>query len=116
VLEHNTAAVVFGGTITPYPTVTSATEEYNGSTWTSVTGMTTGRQFVSGSPAGTQNAAIAFAGQSTAGTSVSTATEEYNGTSWAAGGNCSQGANGCAGMATGAAGLIAWISEPTATI
>jgi hypothetical protein len=53
-----TAALAFGG-YTP-PATTAATEEYNGSTWTSVNSMNTARRYVGG--AGTQTAALAFGG------------------------------------------------------
>jgi hypothetical protein len=57
--------------------VTGATEEYDGSTWTSVNPMNTARDRLGG--AGIQTAALGFGGYSTANTG---ATEEYDGTSW----------------------------------
>jgi hypothetical protein len=58
--------------------VTGATEEYNGSTWTSnPTGLNTARRLVVG--CGTQTAALAFGGYITTNQS---ATEEYDGSTW----------------------------------
>jgi L-2-hydroxyglutarate oxidase LhgO len=53
-----TAALAFGGT----PPVTAATEEYDGTSWTSSTSMTTARVVLAG--AGTQASALAFGGYS----------------------------------------------------
>jgi hypothetical protein len=69
-----TAGLGFGGYDTA---LTAATEEYNGSTWTSVTSLNTARGNLGG--CGTQTAALAFGGQ----TPVTGATEEYNGSIWA---------------------------------
>jgi hypothetical protein len=58
---------------------TGATEEYDGSTWTTSSGsLNTARRDYPGS-AGTQTAALAFGGFDTA---VTGATEEYDGNSW----------------------------------
>ena len=65
-----TAAVAFGGT----PPVTGATEEYDGSTWTSSPGsLNTARRLLAG--AGTQTAALGFGGFPPA----TAATEEWTG-------------------------------------
>jgi hypothetical protein len=70
-----TAALAFGGYTT---TDTAATEEYDGSTWTSnPTGLNTARRLLGG--CGTQTAALGFGGLSTAAVA---ATEEYNGSAW----------------------------------
>jgi hypothetical protein len=64
-----TAALGFGGEPT-----TGATEEYDGTSWTSnPTGLNTARNDIGG--AGTQTAALAFGGYSP----WTTATEEYTG-------------------------------------
>jgi hypothetical protein len=56
-----TAAVAFGGYIDPLANYTGATEEYDGSTWTSnPTGLNTARGELAG--AGTQTAGLAFGG------------------------------------------------------
>jgi hypothetical protein len=71
-----TAALAFGGR---YPPTTGATEEYDGTTWTTSPGsLNTARYLLGG--AGTQTAALAFGGQP--GTGYTTATEEYDGSTW----------------------------------
>jgi hypothetical protein len=68
-----TAALGFGG----IPPVTGATEEYDGSTWTSnPTGLNTARDRLAG--CGTQTAALAFGGLPP----ITGATEEYDGSTW----------------------------------
>jgi hypothetical protein len=62
--------LAFGGNIT---VVQSATEEYDGSTWTSVNSMNTARSGLGGN--GTQSTALAFGGI-ISGTPLA-ATEEY---------------------------------------
>jgi hypothetical protein len=70
-----TAALAFGGDNPP--PVTGATEEYDGSTWTtSPVSLNTARNFLGG--AGTQTAALAFGGFHT-GTANTAATEEWTG-------------------------------------
>jgi hypothetical protein len=71
-----TEALAFGGYI-PGPIIFSATEEYNGTSWTTVNSLNTARQDLGA--AGTQTAALAFGGK----TPRTGATEEYDGTSWA---------------------------------
>jgi hypothetical protein len=67
-----TAALAFGGG------PGTATEEYNGSTWATVTpGLNTARSGLAG--AGIQTAALAFGGD---GPPITGATEEYNGATW----------------------------------
>jgi hypothetical protein len=74
-----TAALAFGGNIPP---TTGATEEYDGSTWTSnPTGLNTARRTLGG--CGTQTAALAFGGGYESYYSFRTgATEEYDGSTW----------------------------------
>jgi hypothetical protein len=61
-------------------TITGATEEYNGATWTTSPGsLGTARYSLAG--CGTQTAGLAFGGYT--GTANTGATEEYDGTSWA---------------------------------
>jgi hypothetical protein len=70
-----TAALAFGG-----QPLTGATEEYDGSTWTSSPGsLNTTRYGLAG--AGIQTAALAFGGISP-GPTVTGVTEEYNGATW----------------------------------
>jgi hypothetical protein len=60
---------------------TGATEEYDGSTWTTSPGsLNTARRSLAG--AGTQTAALAFGGNAPF-TANTGATEEYDGSSWA---------------------------------
>ena len=69
------------------PFATTATEEYNGSTWTSVNSMTTARY--AGGGAGIQTSALAFGGNPDSTPlpgPYSNATEEYDGTNWTNGG------------------------------
>ena len=68
-----TAALAFGGASGPAPQ--TATESYNGTSWTSVNGLNTGRPGLGG--AGIQTLALAFGGSPATG-----ATELWNGTSW----------------------------------
>jgi hypothetical protein len=73
-----TAALGFGGYTWPPATNRSATEEYDGTSWTSnPTGLNTARWGLAG--AGTQTAALGFGG--TTG-SLTGATEEYDGSTW----------------------------------
>jgi hypothetical protein len=63
------------------PPFTGATEEYNGSTWTSnPTGLNTARAFLGG--CGTQTAALGFGGELPGSPNITTATEEYDGSTW----------------------------------
>jgi hypothetical protein len=87
----STAFLIGGGqdSSTPGPPfATTATEEYNGASWTSVNPMNTARY--AGGGAGTQTSALAFSGNPDSTPlpgPYSNATEEYDGTSWTTGGN-----------------------------
>jgi hypothetical protein len=71
-LQH----LAFGGTT---GTNTGATEEYNGTSWTTSPGsMNTARQALAG--AGTQTAGLAFGGITAP--TIRSETEQYDGTSW----------------------------------
>jgi len=78
-----TAALAFGGNLFP-PSFQSATEEYNGSIWTSSSPIITARGSLNLGVAGTQTAALAIGGSSPARIAN---TELYNGTSWVADAN-----------------------------
>ena len=68
------------------PSVTNATEEYNGSSWTAGGNLTTATQTNGG--AGTLTSGLSFGGQAPAVSPIYTSvTNEYNGTSWTAGGS-----------------------------
>jgi hypothetical protein len=69
-----TAALAFGGGVSPGATPTTATESYDGSTWTSVNSMNTSRRYISG--CGTQTLALAASGFPGGGV------EEWDGSTW----------------------------------
>jgi hypothetical protein len=69
-----TAGLAFGGNT---GAVSAATEEYDGSTWTTGGNMNTARKYLAG--AGIQTSALGFGGISTANTA---ATEQYDGATW----------------------------------
>jgi hypothetical protein len=92
-----TAALGFGGDIPP---ITGATEEYNGTSWTSSKFMNTARTYLTG--AGTQTAALAFGGTLPPFTG---ATEEYDGTSWTTVNSLNTARNTLGGAGTTSAAL-----------
>ena len=69
-----TAGLAFGGT--PIPSNGTATEEYNGSSWTAGGALNTARKTLAGG--GLQTAGLAFGGSPP----TTGATEKYNGSSW----------------------------------
>jgi len=71
-----TAALKFGGRLTPGP-ASASTESWNGTSWTAVNDLNTGKYGLGG--AGTQTSALAFGGFISADTAQ---TESWNGTSW----------------------------------
>ena len=68
-----TAGLAFGGLVPPF---TTATEEYDGNSWTTVNSMNTARWWLAG--AGTQTAGLAFGG-SPIPPGAGAATEEWTG-------------------------------------
>ena len=83
-----TAGLVFGGQNPGNTAMQTATEEYNGSTWTSnPSGLDTGRAPIGS--AGTQTAGLAFGGRTAFSPPYgdTAETEEYNGSAWTAGGD-----------------------------
>ena len=76
-----TAALAFGGQTPPGTAVTAATEEYDGSSWTSSGSLNTARQFIGYAGQAPQSAALAFGGGPNT-TASSNATEEYDGSTW----------------------------------
>ena len=80
------AAMSVGGSSSDNP-VSQATEDYDGSSWTSGPNLNTGRATFGISQAGTQTAAFIAAGQGPAVPGNSNATEEFDGSSWTAGNN-----------------------------
>ena len=95
-----TAALAFGGTGTPDRT--TASESYNGTSWTNTPSMNTARSNLAGSISGTQTAALAFGGWAVPGST--TATESYNG-SWTSVNSLNNARWGLGGTGTQAAGL-----------
>ena len=90
VLNTGREGMASGGTISAGwkaggnpPSTTNATEEYDGSSWTTVPGTLNTGRYIMGS-CGVQTAGLACGGYN--GTNVN-ASEEYNGTSWAEGNN-----------------------------
>ena len=90
VLNTGREGMASGGTISAGwkaggnpPSTTNATEEYDGSSWTTVSGTLNTGRYIMGS-CGVQTAGLACGGYN--GTNVN-ASEEYNGTSWAEGNN-----------------------------
>ena len=73
----SSAAIMFGGTPSP---LKAKTESYNGTAWTNVNDLNTGRRDIAGN--GSQSAAIAFGGDAPP---YVAATEIWNGSSWATG-------------------------------
>jgi hypothetical protein len=88
-----TAALAFGGD------PGTATESYDGSTWTTVSPLNTGRFGLAG--AGTQASAIAMGGGP-----ASTSTETWNGTSWVASTNMSTGRYGLGGAGSQTSAVV----------
>lgn len=90
-----TAAAVAGGATQPAggPTRTTltATEEYNGSTWTSVTGLPTAT--FAAAQCGIQTAGLSFTGTAGYGNPTFNTSLEYDGTNWTSGGNVNSAVN-----------------------
>ena len=97
----STASVAFGGFVST--SKSSATNEYNGSSWTSANAMSD--VFVGGAYGGTQTAAFGAGGYA-APPSRTAATEQYDGTNWTAGGNLSVAASQNVGFGTSTAGVV----------
>ena len=94
------AGTTDAGPATPHRT--TATEEYNGSSWTNATSCSTAR--FSGGGFGIETAGVICGGSD--GTRRND-TEEYDGSSWTSGGNLPAGNSGLAAVGTLTAGL-AW--------
>ena len=79
-----TAALTMGGANSTGTGSLTSTEEYDGSSWTSVTALPGATSYTGG--CGTQTAAL-LAGGGNIPTYASTTTREYDGSSWTSGGN-----------------------------
>jgi hypothetical protein len=97
----STASVAFGGYVSG--SKSSATNEYNGSSWTSANAMSD--TFTSGAYGGTQTTAFGAGGYANP-PSRTAATEEYDGTNWTGGGALSVAAAQNVGFGTSTAGVV----------
>ena len=95
------AGVAFGGYVSG--SKSSATNEYDGSSWTGANAMSD--VFVGGAYGGTQTAAFGAGGYA-APPSRTTATEQYDGTNWTGGGALSVAASQNVGFGTSTAGVV----------
>ena len=77
-VDTRNSALFFGGR--DYPAVCSITEEWNGTSWTEVNDMNTGRN--KGGGFGSTEAAVAVGGSPGPSANHSTNTEEFGGTNW----------------------------------
>jgi len=77
-VDTRNSALFFGGR--DYPAVCSITEEWNGTSWTEVNDMNTGRN--KGGGFGSTEAAVAVGGSPGPSSNHSTNTEEYDGSEW----------------------------------
>jgi hypothetical protein len=100
-----TAALAFGGDLglPASPRFSNATEEYNGSTWTTTNVMGTARYGIASAVNGAQTAGLGFGGYIPGGNMKNT--EEYNGSTWSAGGDLNTGSAYMSGAGTQTAGL-----------
>jgi hypothetical protein len=105
-----TAALGFGGYKVP-ATISAATEEYDGTSWTTGGSLITARYGLAG--AGTQTAGLAFGGTTGYPTS-SDLTEQYDGSSWTATGTMITGRRYLGGCGTQTSAL-AFGGVPTNT-
>ena len=102
------AGLSFGGFVPPV-TGSTATEEYNGTSWTTSNPLSVGSWNIGG--CGTQTAGLAFGGFSPPGNKDRT--EEYDGTSWTAGGNLNLARRAIQGFGTQTAAVNAGGGTPT---
>jgi len=76
-----TASIVFGGKMHPN-TYVGNTELYDGSSWTEVNDLNTGRYNMGSATAGTQTASLAFGGGTSSPDQYLANCESFNGTNW----------------------------------
>lgn len=103
----STAGIIAGGDV---PGLTTATESWNGSAWTTVNALPTATGNGVGS-CGTQTAGLIFSGENP-GDSTAEETYEWDGTNWTSGGNRSTGVRavrGGAGTQTAALTFGGWL-------
>ena len=93
-----TAGIVFGGK-TPPNNYVGNTEKYNGSSWTEVNDMNTGRYDLASAKAGTQTASLAFGGGTSGPDNYYALCESFNGTNWTEVNDLTTGSPGRVGLA-----------------
>jgi hypothetical protein len=103
-----TSALVFTGSSPGTPGVSSTTEKYDGTNWTTVNSMNTARGRIGG--CGTQTAALAFGGVPPTSPQV---TEKYDGTNWTTVNSMNIGRSYFAGVGTQTAALAFAGNPPT---
>jgi hypothetical protein len=98
-----TAGLAFGGKDGPGAgtAVTNATEEYNGSGWSTGGNLGTARYVLGGATNAPQTASLGFGGYGP----LTNSTEEYDGSSWTSGGNLNTARGFLAGAGTQTAAL-----------
>ena len=100
-----TASINFAGNANPYPTVTAATESYNGTSWSSVNSMNTARWSLSSF--GPYTAAVGVSGVTDVNAVLpTTAVEQWNGTNWTEVAELATVRHASGGFGTGTAALI----------
>jgi len=111
-----TAAIVFGGQPQPGQAPTANTETYDGSSWTEVGNLNTGRSQGAPAHAGSQTATLYAGGGVEPPGAFVDSSEEYDGTSWSEGNNLVSGAAGqTGGGGTQTAGLKYGGKNPSTT-
>ena len=112
-----TTGIAFGGW-NPTSSVHASTEKYDGSSWTEVNDLNTGRASLAGASNGSQTASLAFGGSVPGGSpAYQVISEEYDGTNWAEGNDLNGTKAYGAGSGTQTAALaIATAGPPIAGI
>jgi len=112
-----TATLIAGGGL-GVPGKTNATEEYNGSAWTTVNPINTTRGELAGARNSPQTASLIFAGTTSHAPDdpgITNVSEEYNGTTWASGNNMNYSARNLGGFGVQTSAVSAGgIGPPTA--
>jgi hypothetical protein len=93
-----TASIVFGGR-TPPNNYVGNTEFYDGSSWTEVNDLNTGRYDLGSATAGTQTASLAFGGGTSGPDNYYALCESFNGTNWTEVNDLTTGNPGRVGLA-----------------
>ena len=99
-----TAGLVYGGGLPGSPGKSSATEEYDGTSWTNGGDLSLERKVAASSVNGTQTASYVTTGGSPPG--LTAATEQYDGSSWTSGGSAITAREQAMGGGTLTAGLL----------